>query len=95
MVFETGRNALDAAAATTRGIIMKDFGRWFIDQKPQTENSVADEGNELPDGLYMSSGKLFYNCAACDRECKWYGTVADFEDPEAIKLGGCTQWCLP
>ena len=49
----------------------------------------------LPDGLTFSRGKLFYDCEGCDRECVWEGTPQEFEAPDAIKLGGCTQWCCP
>lgn len=66
-------------------------------QNRRTARLLAQEVFEanLPDGLYMTKGRLTYNCEGCERECEWYGTPEEFEDPDAIKLGGCTQWCLP
>jgi hypothetical protein len=49
----------------------------------------------LPDGLTIKDGALHYECASCGNSREWYGTPDDFADPDAIKLCGGTQWCLP
>ncbi len=59
--------------------------------------ALAEEVFEanLPDGLYMRSGVMTYDCEGCGGECEWHGTPEEFDEPNEIKVGGCTEWCLP
>lgn len=49
----------------------------------------------LPDGLISRTGDLFYDCEGCGRECEWYGTPSEYEEPDTIRLGGCSERCCP
>ena len=77
-----------------RGI---DMNRKQREKNRNTAKYLADciFSDSMPDGLYLIGGKLVHECASCGRDCEWNGTIEDFKHPDAIKVGGCTQWCLP
>ena len=66
-------------------------------QNRRTAAALAEEVYEanLPDGLRLKNGDLYYDCERCERECEWYGTPEEFDHPDAIKLGGCSERCCP
>lgn len=62
-----------------------------------TARRLAEEVYEanLPDGLTLRGGVLYFNCPRCGNDSEWYGTAEDYSDPVTVKACGGTQWCIP
>lgn len=50
-------------------------------------------GDELPEGVFETDGKLMFVCRACDQTVELICDVEEF-DPEMAYCGG-SPWCLP
>ncbi len=67
---------------------MKDFGRWFADQKPPEEM--------LPDGVWENgAGEYFATCCCCERDTEIYCDISEIPETGYRHYCGGSQYCCP
>lgn len=71
---------------------MKDFGRWFQEQKP-TAPAVELTEPDLPDGVYLLNGKFTATCRSCERDYEIGCDPSEFSDDMSY-CGGSPR-CIP
>jgi hypothetical protein len=74
---------------------VKDFGKWFADQRP-ADAPIAQIEDELPDGLYMLDGNVMATCRRCDRSYEWPAEIERFPGSDDYNnLCGGSPSCCP